>query len=34
MGYVVSDGVEALAFLRHEGPYATAPRPDLILLEK
>jgi two-component system, chemotaxis family, response regulator Rcp1 len=31
--YVVSDGVEALAFLRHEGPYATAPRPDIILLD-
>jgi two-component system, chemotaxis family, response regulator Rcp1 len=31
--YVVSDGVEALAFLRHEGPYAAAPRPDIILLD-
>src|SRR5271163_3532187 len=31
--YVVSDGVEALAFLRHEGVYARAPRPDLILLD-
>lgn len=31
--YVVSDGAEALAFLRHEGPYATVPRPDLILLD-
>jgi len=30
---VVSDGVEALAFLRNEGPYADAPRPDLILLD-
>jgi CheY-like chemotaxis protein len=30
---VVSDGVEALAFLRREGPYADAPRPDLILLD-
>ncbi|CAI7978453.1 Response regulator Rcp1 [Frankia sp. Hr75.2] len=30
---VVSDGVEALAYLRGEGPYADAPRPDLILLD-
>jgi chemotaxis family two-component system response regulator Rcp1 len=30
---VVSDGVEALAFLRREGPYANAPHPDLILLD-
>jgi CheY-like chemotaxis protein len=30
---VVSDGVEALAFLRREGAYADAPRPDLILLD-
>ena len=29
----VSDGVEALAFLRHEGVYADAPHPDLILLD-
>src|SRR5512138_3683330 len=29
----VQDGVEALAFLRREGPYAQAPRPDLILLD-
>src|SRR5262249_14114406 len=28
----VEDGVEAMAFLRREGPYAQAPRPDLILL--
>lgn len=31
--HVVSDGVEAMAFLRHEGPHAQAPRPDLILLD-
>jgi two-component system, chemotaxis family, response regulator Rcp1 len=31
--YVVSDGIEALAFLRHEGPYAAVPRPDLILMD-
>ena len=30
---VVSDGVEALAYLRREGQYADAPRPDLILLD-
>ncbi len=29
----VEDGVEALAFLRRENPYETAPRPDLILLD-
>lgn len=29
----VSDGVEALAYLRHEGQYATAARPDIILLD-
>jgi two-component system, chemotaxis family, response regulator Rcp1 len=30
---VVSDGVEALAFLRREGDYRDAPRPELILLD-
>lgn len=30
---VVEDGVEALAFLRREGKYSSAPRPDLILLD-
>ena len=29
----VPDGVEAMAFLRREGKYAKAPRPDLILLD-
>jgi CheY-like chemotaxis protein len=29
----VRDGVEALAFLRREGLYRDAPRPDLILLD-
>ncbi len=29
---LVQDGVEALTFLRREGSYANAPRPDLILL--
>ncbi|MDZ4405922.1 response regulator [Prosthecobacter sp.] len=31
--HVVEDGVEAMEFLRHEGKYADAPRPDLILLD-
>jgi CheY-like chemotaxis protein len=30
---VVEDGVEALAFLRREGRYAEAVKPDLILLD-
>lgn len=30
---VAHDGVEALAFLRREGVYAAAVRPDLILLD-
>lgn len=30
---VVQDGVEAMAYLRREGPYAQASRPDLILLD-
>lgn len=29
----VRDGVEALAFLRREGPYQNAPRPDLVVLD-
>jgi two-component system, chemotaxis family, response regulator Rcp1 len=31
--HVASDGVEALAFLRREGKYGEALRPDLILLD-
>lgn len=31
--HVAHDGLEGLAFLRREGRYATAPRPDLILLD-
>lgn len=31
--HVVSDGEEAIAFLRRQGPYAQAPRPDLVLLD-
>jgi CheY-like chemotaxis protein len=30
---LTEDGVDALAFLRKEGQYADAPRPDLILLD-
>jgi CheY-like chemotaxis protein len=31
--HMVNDGVEAMAFLTHEGDYVNAPRPDLILLD-
>jgi CheY-like chemotaxis protein len=31
--YVVSDGEDALAFLRREGAHAQVPRPDLVLLD-
>jgi chemotaxis family two-component system response regulator Rcp1 len=31
--HVVSDGVEAMEFLRHEGGHTDAPRPDLVLLD-
>ncbi|OLE23280.1 MAG: two-component system response regulator [Actinobacteria bacterium 13_1_20CM_3_71_11] len=31
--HVVSDGVEALAYLRQEAPFEDATRPDLILLD-
>ena len=31
--HVASDGVEALSFLKRQGEYAAAPRPDLILLD-
>lgn len=31
--YVAADGIEALAFLRREGKYENAPKPDLILLD-
>jgi len=30
---VAKDGVEALAFLRQEGEYHNAPRPDIVLLD-
>jgi CheY-like chemotaxis protein len=29
----VTDGVQAMAFLRREGGYADAPRPNLVLLD-
>jgi two-component system response regulator len=31
--HVVDDGVEAMAFLRKEEQYLSAPRPDLVLLD-
>ncbi|MGH7773934.1 MAG: response regulator [Candidatus Binatia bacterium] len=31
--HVTENGLEALAFLRRQGNYASAPRPDLILLD-
>jgi chemotaxis family two-component system response regulator Rcp1 len=31
--HVVADGVEAMAFLKREGSYHDAPRPDLVLLD-
>jgi len=31
--HVVTDGIEAMAFLKHEGKHANAPRPDMILLD-
>jgi CheY-like chemotaxis protein len=30
---IVNDGEQALAYLRREGEYAAAPRPDLVLLD-
>lgn len=31
--HVVNDGVEAMAFLKHQGEYVDSTRPDLILLD-
>lgn len=31
--HVVEDGEKAMAFLRREGPYANAVRPDVVLLD-
>jgi chemotaxis family two-component system response regulator Rcp1 len=30
---VVTDGPEAMAFLKYQGPHLDAPRPDFILLD-
>jgi Response regulators consisting of a CheY-like receiver domain and a winged-helix DNA-binding domain len=30
---VAADGIEAMAYLRHEGGYANMPRPDIVLLD-
>ncbi len=30
---VVEDGIEAMAYLRHQGPYADVVLPDLVLLD-
>lgn len=31
--HIVHDGIEAIAFLRNEPPYADLPRPDMIMLD-
>ncbi|MEO8605588.1 MAG: response regulator [bacterium] len=31
--HVVENGVDAIAFLRRQGSYADAPKPDLVLLD-
>jgi CheY-like chemotaxis protein len=31
--HVVDDGLQALAYLRREGPFGSAARPDLVLLD-
>jgi CheY-like chemotaxis protein len=31
--HVATDGVDAMSFLRRQGPHADAPRPDIILLD-
>jgi chemotaxis family two-component system response regulator Rcp1 len=31
--HVAADGVEAMAFLKHDGDHVNAPRPDMILLD-
>jgi chemotaxis family two-component system response regulator Rcp1 len=31
--YETRDGIEAMAYLRRQGPYAEAPRPNIILLD-
>jgi CheY-like chemotaxis protein len=31
--YIAEDGEQAMAFLRRQDPFPTAPRPDLVLLD-
>ncbi len=31
--HLAKDGVEAMQFLRREGPFSDAPRPDVVLLD-
>src|SRR5580692_9195251 len=31
--HVVTDGAEAMNFLRYQGPYADAPRPNVIVMD-
>jgi two-component system response regulator len=31
--HVVENGMQAMEFLRHNGPYSEAPTPDLVLLD-
>ena len=31
--HVAEDGIQAMEFLRHNGPYSDAPTPDLVLLD-
>jgi len=31
--HVVTDGIETMAFLRQDGDYVDAPRPDIVLLD-
>ncbi len=31
--HVTRDGVDALCFLRQQGPYANAPRPELVIMD-
>jgi CheY-like chemotaxis protein len=31
--HIASDGVQAMEFLRRQGPFHDAPRPDLVLLD-
>ena len=31
--HVIDDGIKAMKYLRREGPYRVAPKPDLIILD-